>query len=54
MMPTNREGTVGSKESSISSSGVAEFVLPLKGLCELYLLETQSIERVFRLVAEVA
>ena len=54
MMPTNRGGTVGSKESSISSTEVAEFVLQLKGLCELYLLQTQSIRRVFRVVAEVA
>jgi hypothetical protein len=54
MMPTNREESVGSKKSSGSSSMVAEFVLPLKGFCKLCLPQTQSIWRVFRLVAEVA
>ena len=54
MIPTNRGEAVSSKKSSRSSSEVTEFVLPFKGRCKLYLPQTQPIQRVFTLVAEVA
>jgi hypothetical protein len=54
MMPYNRGEAVSSKKGSRSSSEVTEFLLPLKGRCKLCLPQTQSIRRVFRLVAEVA